>query len=267
VLFLEHRTAEQALSLVGPFLYELSDIDRSQLYATLAERAMKSSAAEVNWTQVAEWVTSSGQLLRSQADDRTRTYCTYQQAQFFRKRPEPRLTEAHKLYETARAAGLKAGEPRREALAFHRVLELERDHEELRADVSDWPGQRLEEINDLTARLQPENGESLSMRALGRLLATAASLAADAEVKRDYLAKAAAALSADVLKSATDQQQFAKVCLARLNFDLKDPAGFQAALSFLQAYKSQIEGRFGLSIDINDPERCKNGMESWQAAH
>lgn len=268
VLFLEHRTAEEALNLVSPFLSELSDLDKAQLYATLAERAMKSPIAEVNWSQVAEWVTSSQQLLSSRADDRTRTYCTYQQAQFFRKRPEPRLTEAYKLYETARAAAAKVDEARREALAFYRVIELERDHEGLRADVSDWPRQRLEEVNDLSPRLEEENGEALSMRALGRLLATAGSVAADAEVKRDYLAKAAGALSADVLKSASDQELFATVCLARLNLDLEDPAGYQDALGFLLAYKSQIQQRFRLPVDINDPGGCKNGIESWlTAAH
>jgi hypothetical protein len=250
-LFLNREPAESAAKRLESIFPLVSQQEKGQLLATLAEREMKEP--KPNWRRVADWVTEAASAVENGSDERARTYCLYQQAQYLKLRPEPRYPEAWKTYQKSWAVGKLAGEPRREGLALLRIIELERDSEQLRKDPSTWPTQRLIEVDTIAARLRPAK-DALSSRALGRLQSVSASLEHNLDSRRERLTQAARAFSVSALSSRTDDRHFAEVCLQALELDLQPTGDFLLLQRFLSSFRFEIKRRFGIDIDLDKPE-------------
>lgn len=264
-LFLAREPAESAAARLGSILSDISPQERAHLLATLAEREMKEQADQVNWTRVSEWVTEAVSALHGPSDERVRTYCTYQQAQYLRQRPEPRFADAWRIYEESRAAGKRAGEHRREGLALLRLIELERDHEELRQQPAVWSTGRLNDVDVAVASLWPARGDALSMRVLGRLQALAATLDLDNDSRRDRLTQAARALATRTLSAQSDDRRFAQVCVQALELDLGPMGDFLLAQRFLASFRSDISQRLDITVDLERPEAVRDTISEWLA--
>jgi len=264
VLFFTSEPLEDVWKRVEPLLPELPAADRAVILSTVAERAMKAPRDQVNWTEVAAWVAESRGLSDTTEDYRAQTYCLYQQAQYFRKKLKPSLSDAYDIYERARSAGASAREYRREALALSRLLELELNESSLRGDEDTWQQKRLSEVNDLAKKLVGEEDNALSMRALGRLLAAGAEIASVTETRQALWEGAARAFSGDVLSSVTDNEKFAAICLARITSDLGQTAGHQYAMRFLNSFCKQIERRFGIVVDVDSPAEILTAIAEWR---
>jgi len=262
-LFLAGEPAESAAARLGSILSQVPPQERAHLLATLAEREMKEPADKVNWTRVSEWVTEAASALDGPSDERVRAYCTYQRAQYLRKRPEPRFPDAWRTYEESRAAGERAGEHRREGLALLRLMELERDHEELRREPAAWPARRLKEVDEVVASLWGARGDALSMRVLGRLQVLAATLGLDNDNRRDRLTQAARALAFAILSAQSDNRRFAEVCVQALELDLGPTGDFLLAQRFLASFRSDISRRFGITVDLERPEAGHDMISQW----
>jgi hypothetical protein len=259
-LFLNRESAESAAKRLESIFPLVSPQEKGQLLATLAEREMKEP--KPNWPRVADWVTEAASAVENGSDERARTYCLYQQAQYLRLHPKPHYTEAWKTYQESWTAGKLAGEPRREALALLRIIELERDSEQLRDDPSTWPARRLIEVDTVAARLRPAK-DALSSRVLGRLQAVSASLEHNLDSRRERLTQAARAFSASVLSSRNDDRHFAEVCLQALELDLQPTGNFPLLQRFLSSFRFEIKRRFGIDINLEDPEAGQVGIATW----
>jgi hypothetical protein len=264
-LFLGGESAAPASERLAAILPGIPLQERAQLLATLAEREMREPADKVDWTRVAEWVTQAASALDGGSDERVRTYCTYQQAQYLRQRPEPRFVDAWRKYDESKAAGQRAGEPRRAGLALRRLIELERDHEVLRQPPTDWPKRRLREVDDVEPDLLRAHRDALSMRVLGRLQSLAAALDVDLDRRRDRLIEAARALSTRALSSRRDDRVFAQVCAQALDLDLCPKGDFPLAQRFLSTVRSEVGRRLGIQVNLDRPEAARDEISGWLA--
>lgn len=264
-LFLAREPSESAAARLGSVLSQVPPQERARLLATLAEREMKEPADKVNWTRVSEWVTEAASLLGGGSEELVRTYCTYQQAQYLRERPEPRFADAWRTYEESKAAGERAGEPRRWGLALLRLIELERDHQELRQEPAAWPARRLGQLDEAVAGLRPARGDALSMRVLGRLQALAATVEFEDDNRRDRLTQAARALATPILSALSDGRRFAEVCVQALELDLGPTGDFLLAQRFLASFRSDISQRLGITVDLERPEASRDAISRWLA--
>ena len=264
-LFLGRESAADAAERLAPILPTFSPKERARVLATLAEREMKQSAGALDWERVAEWVTVAASLL-DESDDRVRSFVLYQQAQYLRRRPQPRLVDARRAYAESRAAASRAGEFRREGLALFRLTEIERDYEE-RPTSPDWSVARLREIDDLAVQLRQASRDALSMRVLGRLQSLAALLEVSPNGRRDRLNQAAEALTAPVLAAEGDDVRFASVCVSALEMDLSATGDFLLAQRFLSRFRFEIVRRLGVGVTLDRPEVSRNQTLEWLATH
>jgi hypothetical protein len=262
-LFLAHEPAQSAESRLAPVLSAVSPPEKAHLLATLAEREMKEPSDKVAWRKVAEWVTEAGTIVEKEGDERTRTYCLYQQAQYLRKRQNGRPTDAWRIYEKARTAGKLAGEPRREGLALLRLIELERDVPGLREDAAAWPSARRRELDRIAAQLSLSKGDALSLRVLGRLQILGAGFEGDVDSKRRRLTEAAEAFAVGLLSSKIDNRMLAEVSVAILNLDLGSGGQFLLAQRFLSSLYFEIDRRFKVIVDLDHPEAARDKIAEW----
>lgn len=266
-LFLMGDTAKVASVPLASILDEVQPSDRALALATFAEREMKESADEIDWSSVGSWVTEAALALEASGDDRTRAYCFYQQAQYLRRRPGPRPRDAWEAYEKARAAGERAGEHRRVALSLARLIALEQLYTTLRPPGAEWPTKRLVEADEVAAALDSVQYDALSMRALARLQSISAEIALDAQGQRHRLFQAAQALSVPVLRSPTDAKHFGRVCAAALELELGRRGRFLLAQRFLYSFRADIKRRFGITVDVDQPDAVLAEIVRWLAAH
>jgi hypothetical protein len=262
-LFLGHENASDAERRLAPALAAMPVQDRAQCLAMLAEREMKEPAGSIDWSRVAAWVTDAVGSLDASHDSRVWTYCTYEQAQYLKRRPEPRTGDAYRLFNQSKSAAETAGETRRAGLALLRLIELERDHQELQQVGAKWPTARLEEVDHVVFVLSSAREDSLSLRVLGRLQLLAAELNADRSARRERLLAAARAFASPKLLSITDRRARAIALPRALALDLGDGGDFLQAQRTLNTFRAEIAARLEIDVDIDNPEDARTKLSAW----
>jgi hypothetical protein len=236
-LFLQGIDAKTAAASVEPLLPALDSDARANVLSTLAEREMKSP--HVDWKEVARWVTSAEQASQASNDLRSKAYATYQQAQYLRQRPSPRLADAHERYTASRTHAMQAGEKARVGLALYRLIQLEATDHALR---------------------QGKGRDALSLRALARLQYQTAKLSSDPIERRARLLEAVSSLADPALSGKGDTRLLSTVCVDAL--ELRATGDFIFAQKVLGTVGAEIARRLEIVVDIDQPEGVRTAIQS-----
>ena len=230
---------------------------------TIVESELKKeSLSPEEWDAIAERLAEAYHLLEKGGDDRDFNYCCYQYGQYLRKRPNPRWSEALKLYREAETAAERAGEPRRRALAaFWRIAILWRG-----MASGSRPGidgaDACAEIDRLTASLQAERGDALTLRALQRLFGLRAEIGRTIRQGPvdGFLREACLAGTLLPEGSPNDDRRLAEACSHYLECILDQGESVEAR-DFLFEFKDVLSRRLKLDrIRFDDPQAVQQQM-------
>ena len=166
-LFLQGATvAEVDEDVVAIGRLNPTDAQRANLLATLAERLQDAREGErVDWGRVGKIALDAYVAASRSPDPRARSFAAYRYARYLECMPNPEHAEAGRCYADAESAARDAGDPRREALAGLRRLQVEWGH--LR--TADARAADADAVRLLHLLPDPLQGDALTLRTAQRL--------------------------------------------------------------------------------------------------
>jgi hypothetical protein len=249
------------LSAVQPDLELLREAGQAPAYAnalcTVAEWQMKQAGlGHADWSAIGNRVHEAYVILKNSGEGRYLNYCYYQYAQFLRKRPHPDPGSASALYQQAEEAAADAGEPRRQALAGYRRIELQW------GQLKQLNGaEACRQLERLLALLVAEQTDSLTLRAVERLnsLRAAIGLKEATGPVDGYLLEACRAAARLPAASESDRRRLAVSCRAYLAHKLQQ-GDYPAARELLEELADTLTARLGIVMDDRDPRRVVENL-------
>jgi hypothetical protein len=264
-LFLKHESWATVPQPYRDLATELSHpADKAVLLCTFAEREMKRKPEEVDWKRVEKWVMEADRLLEKSSDERAKTYCFYQYAQYLRDRFPERQRDVYKLFKKAEIAGRESHELRRWGLARLRRVEMLLAKPSLEDDVGDLKAHVRALLDEILARMPPSLGDALTARTFGRLCVIRADVATDEDDERNYRDRAATAFNAPMLQSTTDDAAFVRQAIPLLAGTLDDPdkGDFRYAQQFIHRFRTRLE-KLITDASLEAPEAVLSKLRQW----
>ena len=236
---------------------------KAVLFCTFAESEMRQPPDQVNWIQVANWLTDAGRMLENSDDHRAITYHAYQYGRYLRKHHADLKDQAYKFFKDADEAGRQSGEVRRWGLARARRVEMLLDDPSLESESQDATARARELLNEVLSKMPVEPGDALTARAIGRLQVLRARVAANEEEERQHRDRAATAFSLPMLRAQSDQKLFVTEAIRLLGKALDDPrnGNFRYAQQFVSRFRRRL-GDLGVIADVDAPEAALDALRN-----